>query len=64
MEEGDPSGDCLRVSLRLLWRLDEPKFERNHRWNILNPEYTRPGVGIRKGSDGMLYLTEDFAQIR
>jgi len=44
--------------------MDEPKFERNHRWNILNPEYTRVGVGIAKGSDGMLYITEDFAQIR
>lgn len=44
--------------------MDEPKFEQNHRWNILNPDYTRVGVGIAKGSDGMLYITEDFAQLR
>jgi len=43
--------------------MHEPRFEHNHRWNILNPDYTRIGVGIASGSDGRLYITEDFARL-
>lgn len=41
--------------------MDEPKYQHNHRGNILNPEYTHVGIGIAKGSDGMLYITQEFA---
>jgi len=44
--------------------MNEPKFQPNHRANILNPDYTHVGVGIVKGPDGMLYITQEFAQIR
>lgn len=41
--------------------MDEPRFQYNHRSNILDPEYTHVGVGIAKGADGMLYITQEFA---
>jgi uncharacterized protein YkwD len=44
--------------------MNEPKFERNHRANILNPNYTRAGVGIARGADGSLYITQEFAEMR
>jgi len=43
--------------------MDEPRFQHNHRGNILNPSYTDVGIGIVHGSDGSLYITEDFAAI-
>jgi uncharacterized protein YkwD len=43
--------------------MDEPKFQPNHRGNILNPAYNHLGIGIARGSDGSLYITQEFAQI-
>ena len=31
-----------------------------HRDNILNPDYTEIGIGTATGSDGRLYVTQDF----
>jgi uncharacterized protein YkwD len=61
---GENIASCQTIGQAESTFMDEPKFEQNHRWNILNPGYTRVGVGIAKGSDGMLYITEDFAQLR
>jgi uncharacterized protein YkwD len=44
--------------------MNEPKFERNHRGNILNPNYTHVGIGIARGQDGSLYITQEFVQVR
>ena len=44
--------------------MNEPRFQRNHRGNILNPNYTHVGVGVVKGPDGMFYITQEFAQLR
>jgi uncharacterized protein YkwD len=44
--------------------MNEPKFERNHRGNILNPNYTHVGIGIARGPDGSLYITQEFVQVR
>lgn len=33
-----------------------------HRKNILTEEYTHVGMGILKGSDGYIYVTEDFIE--
>jgi uncharacterized protein YkwD len=44
--------------------MNEPKFQHNHRGNILNPSYTHVGIGIVKGLDGYLYITQDFAELR
>jgi uncharacterized protein YkwD len=44
--------------------MNEPKFQPNHRANILNPDFTHVGVGIARGPDGMLYITQEFAQLR
>jgi uncharacterized protein YkwD len=44
--------------------MNEPKFQPNHRANILNPDFTHVGVGIAKGQDGMFYITQEFAQLR
>jgi uncharacterized protein YkwD len=44
--------------------MNEPKFEHNHRWNILNAKYTHVGVGIVRAADGSLYITQEFAQLR
>jgi uncharacterized protein YkwD len=40
--------------------MDEPRFQPNHRSNILNALYTDVGIGIVKGVDGNLYITQDF----
>lgn len=42
--------------------MNEPRFENNHRGNILNPRYNYIGVGIVRGADGMVYVTQEFAQ--
>ena len=40
--------------------MDEPRFQHNHRGNILNAKYTDVGIGIVQGPDGNLYITQDF----
>lgn len=42
--------------------MNEPRFEPNHRGNILNPKFNAVGIGIVRGPDGMIYVTQDFAQ--
>lgn len=42
--------------------MNEPRFESNHRANILNPKFNYIGVGVFQGPDGMVYVTQDFAQ--
>jgi uncharacterized protein YkwD len=42
--------------------MNEPRFAKNHRGNILNPTYTDVGVGIVEGRDGQLYITQDFIE--
>lgn len=64
MRVGENIANCETVTQAETVFMDEPRFEHNHRWNILNPDYSRVGVGIARGSDGMLYITEDFAQLR
>lgn len=44
--------------------MDEPRFQQNHRSNILNPNYTIVGIGVARDSEGTLYITEEFAQTR
>jgi len=43
--------------------MSEPRFQKNHRGNILNPIYTEVGIGIAKGPDGSFYITQDFITI-
>lgn len=43
--------------------MDEPRFQDNHRGNILDPKYTDVGIGIVQAPDGDLYITQDFAAI-
>ncbi|MGH9356476.1 MAG: CAP domain-containing protein [Terriglobia bacterium] len=42
--------------------MSEPHFKRNHRANILDSKFNRIGIGIARGPDGILYITQDFAQ--
>jgi len=42
--------------------MNEPRFEHNHRANILNNSYTDVGIGIVQGPDGSLYITQDFVE--
>jgi uncharacterized protein YkwD len=44
--------------------MNEPKFQPNHRGNILDSKYNSIGIGIARGSDGSLYITQEFAEIR
>jgi uncharacterized protein YkwD len=41
--------------------MHEPHFQQNHRANILNANFTDVGIGIVKGADGSLYITQEFA---
>lgn len=43
--------------------MNEPKFQRNHRSNILSTAFTHVGVGIARGADGYLYITQEFAAL-
>ncbi len=40
--------------------MNEPRFSKNHRANILNTNYTDVGIGIVQAADGRLYITQDF----
>jgi len=40
--------------------MHEPRFQDNHRANILNPRYSEVGVGIVQGPDGMYHITQEF----
>ena len=40
--------------------MNEPRFQQNHRGNILNPAYTDVGIGIIQAPNGDLYVTQDF----
>ena len=40
--------------------INEPRFTKNHRANILNPDFVEVGIGIVPGPDGRLYITQDF----
>ena len=42
--------------------MSEPRFKSNHRANILDSKFNRVGIGIARGPDGLLYVTQDFAQ--
>jgi uncharacterized protein YkwD len=44
--------------------MDEPKFQQNHRGNILNTRFTHIGVGVAHGADGSIYVTQEFVQSR
>lgn len=44
--------------------MNEPKFQPNHRRNILDTNYNRIGIGIARGPDGSLYITQEFAEIQ
>ncbi|MGA2982564.1 MAG: TonB family protein [Terriglobia bacterium] len=43
--------------------MNEPRFQHNHRSNILNANFTDVGIGIVQGANGSLYITQDFAAI-
>jgi uncharacterized protein YkwD len=43
--------------------MNEPRFQSNHRGNILNANFTEVGIGIVQGPKGSLYITQDFAAI-
>jgi TonB family protein len=43
--------------------MNEPRFQKNHRANILNANYTDVGIGIVQGPNGSFYITQDFVAI-
>lgn len=42
--------------------MNEPPSGPDHRSNILNPDYNCAGVGVVRGKDGMVYVTQEFAE--
>ncbi len=40
--------------------MSEPRFGKNHRANILSPEFTEIGIGVVQAPNGSLYITQDF----
>jgi uncharacterized protein YkwD len=61
---GENIANCRGVSEAESLFMNEPKFQQNHRWNILNVNYTHVGVGVARAPDGSLYITQEFAQLR
>ena|SRR5581483_992301 len=51
-------GDITHAEMAFM---NEPKFQHNHRSNILSSSFTHVGVGIARGADGYLYITQEFA---
>ncbi len=47
---GEPAREAVRV-----W-MNSP----HHRANILNPAFTKTGIGVALGRDNFLYFTQDF----
>ena len=43
--------------------MKEPRFEHNHRANILDASYTDVGIGVVQGPGGSLYITQDFVAV-
>ncbi|MGA8183672.1 MAG: CAP domain-containing protein [Terriglobia bacterium] len=41
--------------------MNEPRFKKDHRANILNANYSDVGIGIVQGPNGSLYITQGFA---
>jgi uncharacterized protein YkwD len=64
LSTGENIANCGGVSEAESLFMNEPKFQHNHRWNILNANYTYVGVGIAQAPDGKLYITQEFAQLR
>lgn len=60
---GENIAICRGVSEAESLFMNEPKFQQNHRWNILNVNYTHVGVGVARAPDGSLYVTQEFAQL-
>ena len=42
--------------------MNEPRFQPNHRANILDSKFTDIGIGIVKGPDGRYYITQEFIE--
>ncbi len=61
---GENIANCKGVNEAESLFMNEPKFQHNHRWNILNLKYTHVGVGVVQAPDGSLYITQEFAQLR
>ncbi|HXW14934.1 MAG TPA: CAP domain-containing protein [Terriglobia bacterium] len=40
--------------------MNEPRFTKNHRANILDPDFAEVGIGIVQAPNGSLYITQDF----
>ena len=40
--------------------MNEPRFTRNHRANILNASFKEVGIGIVQAPNGSLYITQNF----
>ena len=40
--------------------MNEPRFAKNHRANILNTSFAEVGIGIVQAPNGSLYITQDF----
>lgn len=64
LSTGENIANCGSVSEAESLFMNEPKFQQNHRWNILNVNYTHVGVGVARAPDGSLYITQEFAQLR
>ena len=63
LSTGENIANCGSVSEAESLFMSEPKFQQNHRWNILNVNYTHVGVGVARAQDGSLYVTQEFAQL-
>jgi len=64
LSTGENIANCSGVSEAESRFMNEPKFQQNHRWNILNVNYTHVGIGVARAPDGSLYITQEFVQLR
>ena len=59
---GENIAQNLTVAAAEAALMNEPRFQVNHRGNILSKKFNAIGIGVARASDGRLYITQDFAE--
>lgn len=55
-------GENVSKHTSIDYSLGDLMTSEGHRKNLLDPRYTTIGIGITRGEDGFLYITQEFAR--
>lgn len=54
-------GENIAKNVSVDYAFSDLMESKGHRGNLLDPRFSQIGIGISRGSDGFLYVTQDFA---